>query len=74
MLIEKWLLKITNFTPEIQYFWKYSSWAIHNHVHNILRIFMVEQVSFHHKWNEAWLLVINLYKRVASRVPEWFKT
>ena len=31
----------------------------YNHGHNILRIFVFYQVFFHHKWNEAWLLVIN---------------
>ena len=30
--------------------------------------------SFHHKWNEAWLLVINWYIRVASRVAKLLKT
>ena len=30
--------------------------------------------SFHHKWNEAWLLVINWYIQVASQVASWLKT
>ena len=29
--------------------------------------------SCHHKWNEAWLLVINWYIRVAPRVAKWLK-
>ena len=41
----------------------------YNCSHNIMRIFDVLP-----KWNEAWLLVINLYKRVASRVAKRLKT
>ena len=29
--------------------------------------------SFHHKWNEVWLLVINGYIRVALQVVKWLK-
>ena len=32
------------------------------------------QFSFYHKWNEAWLLVINWYIHVASRATEQVKT
>ena len=31
---------------------------------------MVEQIFFHHKWKEAWLLVIKWYIRVTSRITE----
>ena len=32
----------------------------HNHVHNILRHFDRRAIFFHHKWKEAWLLVISM--------------
>ena len=34
---------------------------------------MVEQIFFHHKWNEAWLLVMNWYMRIALRDVERIK-
>ena len=34
----------------------------------------LEKFSFHSKWNEAWLLLINWYVRVTSRVAEQRKT
>ena len=33
----------------------------------------LRKFSFHHKWNEAWLLVINWYIRVASWVAQRLK-
>ena len=30
----------------------------------------MSKFSFHHKWNEAWLLLVNWYIRVASQVAE----
>ena len=35
---------------------------------------IVKQVSFHHKWNEVWLLLTNYFKWVTSRVAEQLKT
>ena len=47
----------------------------YNHGHNIYENFWCfTKFSFHHKWNEAWLLVINWYIRVASRVAERLNT
>ena len=38
---------------------------IYNYFHNILRLFDVLQFSFHHKWNDARLLLINMvYTRI----------
>ena len=34
----------------------------------------LSKFSFHHKWNEAWLLVIKLYIRVASGAAKRIKT
>ena len=34
----------------------------------------LSKYSFQYKWNEAWLLIINWYIRVASRVVERLKT
>ena len=48
--------------------------AIYNHVYNIFRLFWwLCKFSFHNKWNEAWLLVINWYIPVTSRVAERLK-
>ena len=33
----------------------------------------LSKVSFHHKWNEKWLLIINSYIRVALRVAKQLK-
>ena len=42
-----------------------------NHVHILLRHFDGwANFSFHHKWNEVQLLVINWYLQVASQVAE----
>ena len=49
-----------------------SSETFNNHGHNIVRIFdVLANFPF---TNEAWLLVINWYIRVASRVAELLKT
>ena len=50
-------------TQQIQYKEKKQR---NNHVQNILRLLMVE-LSFHHKSNKAWLLVIIWYIWVASQ-------
>ena len=45
--------------------------ASYNHFHNILRIFDVLP-NFHHKWNDARILLINMVH--TSWVTEWPKT
>ena len=45
----------------------------YNHCQNILRKFCFSKLSFHHKWNEAWLLVINWYVGVTLRAAEQLK-
>ena len=35
---------------------------------------ILKKFSFHHKWNEASLLVISWFIRVSSRVAEWLNT
>ena len=40
--------------------------------HNILT-FCFTKFSFHHKWNNARLLLTNMVKQVASRVAKWLK-
>ena len=49
--------------------------AIYNHVYNIFGLFWwLCKFSFHNRWNEAWLLAINWYIPVTSRVAERLKT
>ena len=38
--------------------------------HSVLRLFLFTKFSFHHKWNESWLLVINMIYTIASRVAK----
>ena len=62
-----------------QFNWWEKLWGLcdllcYNHVHSILKIFDGNKSHFYHKWNEAWLLVINWYIQVVSRVAKWFKT
>ena len=40
----------------------------YNHVHNILRLSVVEQIFCHHKWNEVQTLVMNWYIWVTWRM------
>ena len=46
------------------HFWKHKKsilvMSTYNHFHNILRLFDVLRFSFHHKWNDARLWLINM--------------
>ena len=41
--------------------------TIYNHFHNILRL-LETKFFFHHKWNDAWLLVINMVYKMVFRI------
>ena len=55
--------------------WKAKQNFADNHVDDILRVFLwLSKFSFHHKWKEEWLLVINWNIKVTTRSAKWLKT
>ena len=43
--------------------------STYNHFHNILRLWRFTKFSFHHKWNDARLLLTNMLYTSCRRVP-----